>query len=161
FVARNSNGDIVTLSDLYSLENIDGDYKSNVIMYLQSAAVDNAKEQLLAELNINNQTMDIAGSMAMLGYTERYIGLFLRQEYPVRFSNLMLEAGSITSNEYIKKEDVLNSLLSSFSFEISGNYTIDDIKKSISKIAISEENMMNRLKGADLNLDLSNLTDSE
>lgn len=161
FVARNSNGEIVTLGDLYSLENIDGDYKSNVIMYLQSAAVDNAKEQLLAELNINNQTMDIAGSMAMLGYTERYIGLFLRQEYSVRFSNLMLDAGSITSNEYIKKDDVLNSLLSSFSFEISGDYTIDDIKRTISKIAISEENMMNRLKGVDLNLDLSNLTDSE
>src|SRR5690606_35655261 len=73
FTVKNSKGEVITLNSLSSLNNIEGYKKSDVIMYLQSAAVDNAKEQILGKTNINDYTMGVAGTMAMLGYPEDFI----------------------------------------------------------------------------------------
>lgn len=160
-LTKNSEGEAVSLSSLSSIEAVNGNLKSNIIMYLQSASVDNAKEQLLAELNINNNTMDVAGVMALLGFSERYIGLFLRQDHAIRYSSMMDEANSITENNYKRMDDILNSLEVSFTFNENIGHPIEDIKKLIRRIPTTEDNLMNRLKGVDIGLDMSGLNDKE
>src|SRR5690606_1631094 len=87
---KNSNGQEIEVNSLGSQNTIEGGKKSNTIMYLQSAAVDNAKEQVLGKLNINEYTMNEAGTMAMLGLPEDFIGYFMSQpaikEYVARVS---------------------------------------------------------------------------
>lgn len=79
FGYKKEDGEVIQLSDFSDLYNVDGTLKSYIISYFQSAAVDNAKEQILGKLNINSNTMGVAGTMAMLGYSEDYIGYFLSQ----------------------------------------------------------------------------------
>lgn len=97
FNIKNSKNEVVTLNSLSTLNNIEGDKKSDVIMYLQSAAVDNAKEQILGKLNINDYTMGVAGTMAMLGFPEDFIGYFLSQPVLTEFSSLMEGSNDIVS----------------------------------------------------------------
>lgn len=97
FNIKNYSNEVVTLNSLSTLNNIEGDKKSNVIMYLQSAAVDNAKEQILGKLNINDYTMGVAGTMAMLGFPEDFIGYFLSQPVLREFSSLMEDSNDIVS----------------------------------------------------------------
>lgn len=99
FKVKKSNGEVVELDNLSSLDNIEGTRRSDVIMYLQSAAVDNAKEQILGNLNINDHTMGVAGTMAMLGYPEDFIGYFLSQPVLREFSSIVSNANDIVSGE--------------------------------------------------------------
>ena len=55
-------------------------YKSSVIQALQSAAVDNANEQILDKVNINDQTFDVVRAMAQLGFEERDLSALLVQD---------------------------------------------------------------------------------
>ena len=55
-------------------------YKSDVIRGLQSASVDNANEQILDKININEFTFDTIRAMAQLGFEEKeIIGLITQQ----------------------------------------------------------------------------------
>src|SRR5690606_12682449 len=75
--------------------NIEGNKRSNVIMYLQSAAVDNSKEQILGKLNINDQTMNVASVMAMLGLPEDFIGYFMTQPIIKEYVAIMQNSADI------------------------------------------------------------------
>lgn len=70
------NSEIGSIAGLFTNK---GKFKSDVILYLQSAAVDNSKEQILGVLNINDKTINIAGTMALLGLDETQIAYFLSQ----------------------------------------------------------------------------------
>src|SRR5690606_1466623 len=59
---KKDSGEIVSLNNLFEVNNIEGNKRSNVILYLQSAAVDNSKEQILGNLNINDHTMGVAST---------------------------------------------------------------------------------------------------
>ena len=54
--------------------------KSGIIRALQSAAVDNEKEQILDKLNINDETFDVIRALALLGFEEDEISGLLTQE---------------------------------------------------------------------------------
>ena len=54
--------------------------KSGIIRALQSAAVDNEKEQILDKLNINDETFDIIRALTLLGFEEDEISGLLTQE---------------------------------------------------------------------------------
>ncbi len=122
------------------------DSPSAVVSYLQSASVDNAKEQLLGILNINSMTMDVAGVIALTGYDERYIAYFLSQpiirEYVERMSNIT----DITNTDYNprKADEVLDSLAG-----------IKDAKKSFLERSIGLDNAVSV---EDLKNELSNPT---
>src|SRR5690606_3417068 len=99
FTVKNSKGEVITLNSLSSLNNIEGYKKSDVIMYLQSAAVDNAKEQILGKTNINDYTMGVAGTMAMLGYPEDFIGYFLSQPILNEFVSRVSSSNNIIDGQ--------------------------------------------------------------
>ena len=62
----------------FDIYNANGTVAANIIMYLQSASVDNAKFGYLAQLNINPYTMGVA---ALIGshFDENHVGYFLAQ----------------------------------------------------------------------------------
>lgn len=97
---KNKYGQIVEVGNFYEIIGIDGQLKSSVIAYLQSAAVDNAKEQLLGILNINDITMGVAGTMAMLGLDEKFIGYFLAQPVLIDYVNRIQQANDIITGEF-------------------------------------------------------------
>jgi len=100
FKFKNSKDQVVELSNFYEVNNIEEYKKSSVILYLQSAAVDNSKEQILGKLNINDHTMGVAGTMAMLGLDEQFIGYFLSQPSIIEYVNKVSEAGDIIDGKY-------------------------------------------------------------
>ena len=97
FVFKNSKGQVEELDSLSEITNIEGTKRSDVIMYLQSAAVDNSKEQILGKLNINDYTMGVAGTMAMVGLDDEFIGYFLSQPILKEFSKRVASANDIVS----------------------------------------------------------------
>ena len=58
-------------SDKYSVSDPTR-YKSQIIAGFQSASVDNAKEQILNKLNINNTTFNAFSALNQLGWEEKY-----------------------------------------------------------------------------------------
>lgn len=97
---KNNDGQVVSVGNFYDIYGIDSQRKSSVIAYLQSAAVDNSKEQILGKLNINDQTMGVAGTMAMLGLSEDFIGYYLSQPVLVEYVNRVQQANDIISGEF-------------------------------------------------------------
>ena len=97
---KNNSGIVVEVGDFYSIRGIENQRKSSVIAYLQSAAVDNAKEQILGKLNINDTTMGVAGTMAMLGLDEAFIGYFLSQPVLIDYVNRIQQANDIITGEF-------------------------------------------------------------
>jgi hypothetical protein len=73
---------------------------SDVISYVQSAAVDNAKEQVLGKTNINNTTFGVAMLLARAGYNEQTIAYFLSQESIKDYVNTMGNIMDSTNLEY-------------------------------------------------------------
>lgn len=117
------------LGNLSGLFGVKDKLKSDVILYLQSAAVDNAKEQLLGVLNINDKTINIAGTMALLGLDEQYIA-------------------------YILAQPIISEILG----EIANNKDITEVKSSfnsISNIIDAKMSELSDMNPKDLDLDLN------
>lgn len=73
---------------------------STVISFFQSASVDNAKEQILGSLNINSQTMDVAGTIALAGFDENYISYFISQPIVRDYIQELSNSDDITNPIY-------------------------------------------------------------
>lgn len=101
FTFKNDKGDIIEITNLYSSRGINNTFKSSVISYLQSAAVDNAKEQLLGKLNINEFTMNVAGTMALMGLDETFIGYFLSQPIIKKYVNILSNTRDIIEYKHV------------------------------------------------------------
>lgn len=97
---KDINNRVHELTDLSSINNIEGNKRSNVIMYLQSASVDNSKEQILGKLNINDNTMGVAGTLAMMGMPEDFIGYFLSQPSIIEYVNKVNNASDIVTGAF-------------------------------------------------------------
>lgn len=98
------NGTLVREDRLYGMGNT-GKAPSTIISYFQSASVDNAKEQILGLLNINSNTIDVAGTIALAGYDENYIAYFLSQPILRDYVAALENSNDITNPEYnVNKE---------------------------------------------------------
>lgn len=108
-----------------------GQSPSATISYFQSASVDNAKEQILGYLNINNQSMDVAGTIALLGFDEEYIAYFLSQPIIREYVEAMSNINDITNPVYTanKEGEVLFFLHAKLLAKINKTpYDVDAIK---------------------------------
>lgn len=108
---------------------------SQVISELQSAAVDNAKEQVLGKANLNKHTYAVAALIARVGFDETFIVPFLRQEAIESYVDAMEKLGDPTvpfasrKNKEQAIEDLIRDL------EKKGNVSITELK------ALSREDM--------------------
>ena len=68
--------------------------KSEVIAAFQSASVDNEKQRILEKLNINQETFGVINFLAMHGFDEEYISVFINQPAIEEFVKLSV---SLTS----------------------------------------------------------------
>jgi exodeoxyribonuclease-5 len=85
--------------------------KSLVIRSLQSASVDNEKEQILDKLNISDETIHAIRALTILGFEEDEISGLLTQEIIWEFVENIKEAGSSLSPYNANaKEDVFKAL---------------------------------------------------
>jgi predicted NAD-dependent protein-ADP-ribosyltransferase YbiA (DUF1768 family) len=72
--------------------------KSDVIAAYQSAAVDNAVEQLLDKLNVNNNTYDAIRVLNQLGFEEDIVTLFINQPGVIYYTNKLKSLSDSTSD---------------------------------------------------------------
>jgi hypothetical protein len=68
-----------TLTSLHSIKNKEGRTITRLVSGYLAAAVDNAKDPILANLNVNMFTADCVLLLARLGYTPLEIGLLMKQ----------------------------------------------------------------------------------
>lgn len=159
FVIKNSKNEIVELNSLSNIINSEGDKTSNVIMYLQSAAVDNAKEQILGKLNINDYTMGVAGTMAMMGMDEEFIGYFLSQP-----SLKELISRVSTSNNIIDGGldfDIMSKTLSNLIIELNNEPLTVEQKNILNKVPFGTNELKQALETTNNPLDLTQLSNEE
>lgn len=132
-------------SSLLYGKGLTGERPSSVISYFQSASVDNAKEQILGFLNINSQTMDVAGTIALTGYDEKYIAYFLSQPIIREYVEALSNSSDITNPEYNpnREKDITN--------QIGTKYGIDNLSDKIDEetSVYSLEDMISQLSNTD------------
>jgi hypothetical protein len=98
--------------ELTSQEKASLKLKSLVIRSLQSASVDNEKEQILDKLNISDETIHAIRALTLLGFEEDEISSLLTQEIIWEFVENIKEAGSSLSPYNANaKEDVFRALV--------------------------------------------------
>lgn len=86
-------------------------FRSKIIQSLQSAAVDNEKEQLLDKLNINNNTFDVIRALAMLGFEEKDIMGLINQSIIIEYIDKLSSArSSLEDYKPNIKEDIITSI---------------------------------------------------
>jgi len=89
--------------------------KSIVIRSLQSAAVDNEKEQILDKLNISDETIPAIRALTLLGFEEQEIAGLLAQEIVWEFIENIKEAGSsLTPYDAAAQEKVFDALIKKY-----------------------------------------------
>lgn len=129
----------------YSLYNkgIGGATPSSVISYFQSAAVDNAKEQILGNLNINSETMGVAGTIALTGFDESHIAAFLSQPIIREYVEMVANNNDITNSDYnpFKYQETIESLVTKYEHKFDG---LDSLKED-NGAAYSLDDMMKQL----------------
>lgn len=110
---------------------------SRVIKNIQNASVDNASNPQLHELYLNPETMDLALTLASLGYDERYIGFFLRQPIIREYVNAKLEATSFIGDSFDKSSPAefasrvyAEAGMDEDSMSVTG-FSIKDLKESL------------------------------
>lgn len=113
---------------------------SFVISGLQSAAVDNAKEQLMGKANINKHTYGVGALIARTGFDEEFIVAFLNQDVIHTMVDELEKLNDPTQDfsKKIKKKDLLSQLLSKYE-KLAGVEAIDEIR------AFSKQEMFNML----------------
>jgi hypothetical protein len=141
--------------------------KAQVISFLQSAAVDNAKEQVLDKLNLNVNTVNAAMALAMMedskgvSVDEVTIGLFTAQDILIEVSNEMyITSDSLEENFTAdRKQEAINKILEKYTEEyeaIKGPGSADTLKSRIIEKEIeplSEKRLREAIKdGAEGNL---------
>lgn len=147
FKFKNNKGEVSNLYNLSAPYNMNNELKSNVIMFFQSAAVDNANEQILGNLNINDTTMGVAGTMAMLGLPEDFIGYFLSQpiirEYVDRISdsNDLVDSGG-EYNPNLETDIILEII----NRNISNNTNRSDVLKLVNNISYGTNELLGSLR---------------
>jgi type IV secretory pathway VirJ component len=72
-------------------------FKSTIIRSLQSAAVDNEKEQILGKININNETLPVVKVLSMAGYPSDLISLIISQPIVREYAEELQKASYIQS----------------------------------------------------------------
>jgi hypothetical protein len=145
-VFKDSTGKNVMVGDFSKISGIEGQKKSSVIAYLQSAAVDNSKEQILGKLNINDVTMPIAGTLAMLGLDESFIGYFLSQPIILDYVTRIQQSNDIIKGEFDPslerkiKEDITKKYVG----DESGQS--EEVKKIIGMITYGNKELLQYLE---------------
>lgn len=126
---------------------------TQIIQYFQSAAVDNANEQILGNLNINSTNMDVVGFLALMGVSEEGIAYFTShptmreiskrlellgdslsegfEADPVRAVFIQMYPGS--PEAAISEYESLRDIYSPLSMDI--NINIEELKKGLTKKA--------------------------
>lgn len=136
-------------TSLYSKGFTEGKNPSTVVSYFQSASVDNAKEQILGSLNINSQTMDVAGILALAGYDEDLIAHFLSQPIIREYVEQLSNTNDITNPEYnVNKEQVaLDKTITNYNLSGEDAEELSQFKlyKTGSKYIYSSEDMVKEL----------------
>lgn len=113
---------------------------SFVISGLQSAAVDNAKEQLMGKANINKHTYGVGALIARTGFDEEFIVAFLNQDVIHTMVDELEKLNDPTQDfsKKIKKKDLLTELQVKYE-KLAGIEAIDEIR------AFSKQEMFNML----------------
>lgn len=143
-----ANKDIYQTEGAWKLNKINtfesGKLISDVIKYIQSASVDNAKDQQLIRLNLNKHTFNVAGLIAETGFDERYIGAFLRQPIIVDYVKMLNNLDKITDSEFNpnKTKDATSKFIKEY-LGLTGSLKFEDITPVT---AISLEDMHNGIK---------------
>ena len=85
---------------------------SSILSELQNMSVDNAKAQLLGRLNINRHTANVTYLLARLGFDEKIISPFMKQESLIEYSKLMetLSDTTVSYDERKSKKEILVNL---------------------------------------------------
>lgn len=113
---------------------------SKVISGIQSAAVDNAKEQLLGMTNLNSTTYSVADLIIRTGFDESFLVPFMKQEAITELVNRIEKFNDPTqeSTSRTKLDEVKSKLLSEY--ETKAEESINEIT------AFSREEMSDLLK---------------
>jgi hypothetical protein len=89
--------------------------KSGIIRALQSAAVDNEKEQILDKLNINDETFDIIRALTLLGFEEDEISGLLTQEIIWEYVDKLKDSrSSLTPYNPNAESDIFRELVEKY-----------------------------------------------
>lgn len=113
---RTAFGNQKTSGDLSGAKTLDGKkYKSDVIAAFQSAAVDNANENILGKINVNNHTFDVIRTFAQLGFDETTIATFVAQDIIVDYVNEVIAlSSSLDEFSPTARQDAYENVLSKY-----------------------------------------------
>jgi len=115
-----SFGDITSIGELSNYQTITKNKnKSKVIEAFQSASVDNANEQILSKLNINDKTFSVISALAHMGFEEDIICYFINQ--PIVYKYVEKAIGKDSVLEDFSESDIFDEVIK----EYSKGYTID------------------------------------
>lgn len=119
----------------FEVKNVNDQYCSSVISYLQSASVDNAKLQYLSGLNINPHTMGVAGTIAAAGFDESHIAYFLSQPIIRGYVESQLGLKDVTADKYVqnKEEKAINDLVQPYIIQSGNEYGDNYYQKVMNK----------------------------
>lgn len=118
-----------------------GVLKSNVHAAFQSAAVDEEKEQLLSNLNINSFTFDVTTGAIQLGFDEEEIAYLINQPIILEYIQEVVARSSTLTEGYdpnIKETVFLElsdkySKLANYEYVKTDLISLDELKKGISQ----------------------------
>lgn len=134
------HGNEIKPTGAWKLDKIDGfnDNKiSKVIEYLQSGAVDNAKELILNVLNLNDETFSVAGLIAQAGFDEDFIAYFLKQPIIEDYVERVRNGSDSFSDSYgVYKDDIVSTLYQEYSGkeytpDKSVAFSLDELKEMV------------------------------
>lgn len=126
-----------------------GENISTVIKGIQSAAVDNAKEQLLGMTNLNSDTYSTAALIVRAGFDESFLVPFLKQEAILELVNRSEKFNDPTeeSTSRAKLDDIKIKLLKEYETKAEENIAkIEGLTRSEMKTALKESTELGKSK---------------
>lgn len=143
---------LTNLSDIKG--KINNSFISNILQIFQSAAVDNAKEQIMDKAGLNSETLDVAQMIAMSGIDDlELIVAFLKQPYIEKYVDFSqrirtkfeeFEKGSYKERAIKKALNSLNNQLKDLGVETYSTFNNESV-------AFSKEELKEFLKFTDKN----------
>lgn len=140
FLAGHKIGNTYNPNVLDAQTGFNGTLISKTIASFLAASVDTAKDPVLADLNINTFTGDIAMTMARMGYDTTTIGLFLSQPVLVKLADLYYKNSNADS--FYRGDNAIKDIAMELGMDIK---ELDDIESIQDIRSLSIENMLDHL----------------